>query len=142
MGIPFFRGRRRAPKLPTPISIDDPIVSKSMTIAALIVPGDEVFAPTYTDDDLQGLKNRDRVTVRQMSILEQWSVWHTEQVALLNSQARQLEAEKIQQSIEIERLRKVLQEHDWKLSFGMWVVMTIGAGTVAAGLKFAFDFFK
>lgn len=101
----------------------------------IIVPAEGDFRGMYSDDDLADLGRRDRKTVRAISILEQWSVWNTERVAEDRGYLRQIEAENIGLKMKIKHLEEVILEHGWKLSFGRWILVTVGAGLVATLLK-------
>lgn len=138
--------QRRAPQLPPPDRIDDPDIVKAMTVDVLQVPGEGHFKRYITEEELADLDKRDRKTVLGMSEMEQWSIWHTEQLAKVNHQIRRLEAENIRLSLQLsseksERRREVegilmeQRQQSLKWSIAKWSVMTLTAALAAALLR-------
>lgn len=101
----------------------EPEIAREMSIDPLRRP--EKFEPRLKEADLVDFEKRDRRILLDLSVLEQQNGWLMEAATSTNHELRRLEAELIRQRISQTALR-------WQATIGRWIIVTAGAGLVAA----------
>lgn len=119
--------------------IREPDIAQHLRIPQLRVPEDNEFSGMVKAEDLIDLETRDRKTVLAMSVLEQWSDWHTEHVVSLYVYVRQLEAEVVRRKLDAARMKASQEQYGWQMALAKWAAVTIVAGIISAWFRHAFE---
>ena len=132
--------KNRVVSIPAPVDLEalEPNIAQAMTIPVLVIPAEEEFQ-RYKEEDLADLGKRDRKTVLRMAELEQWVNWCVNQLLVANTHNRQLEAERLRLLLEIEKMKLLLIEQNWKFNLAKWIAAVTGTGFVGAIFKWLFD---
>lgn len=104
-------------------------------VTLLAIPGEDDFKGYVTEADLVGIAKRDVPMLLEISVLNQWIDWQTSVLITQNRQIRNLQSTVAACQAEISLAKDAQKDYRKDLNLGKWVLMTVGAGIVAALCK-------
>ncbi len=113
--------------------------SHPVSIDLLEIPDGNSFKGFVKESDLEGLETRDKKTIIAMSVLEQWSEFHTEAIVEINRHMRALEADSVRRITEVIRIKEEQKRQGWGLSAAKWFAVTLGAGVISTFLRWMIE---
>lgn len=124
------RGIAKASDSANPLAPD---IAEHMTINPLVIP--DKFEGVIKEAELPDLNKRDQKTVLAMSELGQWMDFLRGIAILQNQQLRELQAETIRRKLDLSKVKDEQTKVGWQRDFLKWLLVTVGAGLIAAALR-------